>query len=125
FGLKGHSPGNSGPIYLKAIIIAVYAAGLLGSLAIPAIRRSRGFRTVFGLFALVFLFLTFGEGQRGAVYLIHALPLYGSILAFFVAWLLERGRFAASLAALGVAGFLTLQVGGAALRASENTYSRR
>jgi len=125
FGLKEHTPGNTGPIYLKAIILAVYAAGLAGSLAIPAIRRSRGFGTVFGLLAVVFLFLTFGEGQRGAIYLIHALPLYGSVLAFFVGWVLARGRAAASIATACVAGFLALQVGGAVLRAGQNTYGRR
>jgi Dolichyl-phosphate-mannose-protein mannosyltransferase len=125
FGLKGHTPGNTGPIYLKAIILAVYAAGLAGSLAIPAVRRSRGFGTVFGLLAVVFLFLTFGEGQRGAVYLIHALPLYASVLAFFVEWLLDRGRAAASIAMAAITAFLALQAGGAVLRASQDTYGRR
>jgi len=82
-------------------------------------------KIVFGLIAVVFLFLTFGEGQRGAVYLIHAMPLYGSILAFFIEWVLSRSRTTVSIAAVGVAGFLALQAGGAALRASENTYGRR
>jgi 4-amino-4-deoxy-L-arabinose transferase-like glycosyltransferase len=125
FGLKEHWPGNTGPIHLKALILIGYLAGVCLSVSMPAIRGSPGFRPILALFGLVLLFLTFGEGQRGAVYLVHILPLYGCLLALAVRWLAARRPLVAGLAAAGVAGFLVLQLGGAALRGIQDTYGRR
>jgi 4-amino-4-deoxy-L-arabinose transferase-like glycosyltransferase len=125
FGLKEHSPGNQGPIYLKAFVLAVYFAAAIGALAVRRVRAQPGFATLGGLFALVFLFLTFGEGQRGAVYLVHVMPLFACLLAFAAADLLARRRPWPWIAGAALAVFLALQLGGTALRAAQDTYGRR
>jgi hypothetical protein len=125
FGLKDHSPGNVGPIFLKGIILGVYLAAAVAAFAVGRIRRQRGFGTIAGWFGLVFLFLAFGEGQRGAVYLVHVMPLYACLLAFVAAELISRRGAGTWAAAAIVAPFLALQVGGAVLRAAQDTYGRR
>ncbi|MGE5184576.1 MAG: ArnT family glycosyltransferase [Acidobacteriota bacterium] len=125
FGLKDHTPGNAGPLFLKAFILAVYFAAAIAAFALRGVRRQRGFRTLAILLGVFFLFLTLGEGQRGAVYLVHVMPLYACLLAFVAGELLARRGFWASGTAAVLAAFVALQLGGTVERAAQNTYARR
>lgn len=125
FGLREHTPGNAGPVYLKAFILCVYFAGAIAALAMRKIRGQPGVRTIAGLFVLVFAFLTFGEGQRGAVYLVHVIPFYACLLALVAADLLARRNAWTWFAAPVLAAFVALQLGGTVTRAAQNTFGRR
>ncbi len=125
FGLRDHTAGNAGPLFLKAFILAVYFASAIAAFALRSVRRHRGFAMIATLFGVFFVFLMLGEGQRGAVYLVHVIPLYACLLAFVAGELLGRGGAWAWATGAVLAAFLALQLGGTLGRAVQDSYARR
>ncbi len=125
FGLRGHEPGHSGPIYLKALILAEFVAALLFALSVPSVRRRPGVRQLLLLFGLVSLVLALVDGLKYTLYLVHTLPLLAMLLAVSMMWLWERGLAGRWVAGTALAGLLAVQVGGTALRTWQNTYQKR
>lgn len=125
FGLLGHEPGHSGPIYLKALILAGFAAGLVMALSVPSLRRRPGVRQVLLLFGLVSFVLALLDGLKYTLYLVHTLPLLAMLFAFSLIWLWERDAPRRWAAGVALAGLLALQVGGTVLRCWQNTYQKR
>ena len=125
FGLGTHEPGHSGPIFLKAFILLAYVAGPLGALSLPSLRRLPGVRLLLSLFGMFFFVLTFLDGQKLTLYLVHTVPLLAMLLAAVLCWLWGQNAAGKWLAFLTLAGLLALQTGGSLLRMKQNTYGTR
>lgn len=122
FGLGPHSAGHSGPIRLKVLILLAYVVALVGALATREIREHRGLRALLLLTGIFFLIMAVLDGQKLFYYLTHIVPLYTAILAVWIQRCWTRRLVPRWLIALGVAGFLALQVGGALYRIKLDTY---
>jgi len=122
FGLLESSPGHSGPIYLKSLILVGYAIGLLGVIFTKELRRDRNFRPLLILAAIYFVVMSLLDGQKLAVYLIYIVPFYSALLSIWLYHMWEKRRIPLPLLILGVSGFILLQTGGIALRIKQNTY---
>lgn len=72
-----------GTSYLKLLLILTYAAGMLGAILTREIRRHKGYRALLIIAGLLFVYLTFLEGTKLYLYLIHIVPIYA---AMFAAW---------------------------------------
>lgn len=125
FGLGAHSPGHGGAIYLKALVLAAYAAAILGVILVPALRRHRGFRALLLLTLIYFLVLALLDGQKMTYNLVYIVPLYAALLAVFLRWCwATRSAAARALAALCLCGVLLLQAGGVLYKMRQDTYRR-
>jgi hypothetical protein len=124
FGLGENSPGHSGPIYLKSLLLVPYVVALVWAFASRGVRRHPGYRVLLLLVVLYFLILSFIDGQKETPYLIHIFPLYVALLAVFLRRLWERPAVPRLLLAACVAGFLALEAGGMVMRIRQRTYQR-
>lgn len=107
FGLGPHSLGNSGWfIRLKAVSLFAYVIGIAGCWFLPALRSRPGVRILLAMTALHAGFLAFWESYKFSFYLIHALPLYGALLAYLCVYLWQQKRLPRWL----IAGALSLVV---------------
>jgi 4-amino-4-deoxy-L-arabinose transferase-like glycosyltransferase len=125
YGLGPHSAGHSGPIRLKALVLAAYLCALAGALAVPSLRRERGVRALLVLAAVYFVALAVGDGQKLSYYLIYPVPIYTALVAVWLRWCWGRGRAGRAFAAACVAGLVALQAGGVLYRMRVNTYGRQ
>ncbi len=117
YGLGPHSPGHDSIlIRLKSIALLGYLAGVIGCLAIPAIRRHPGYRVLILLTGIHFLFFTFYEGMKFNYYLIHIVPFYLCLLAVFAAYLWTERPALRPLLACGIAAVMAVGAGGAVMR---------
>ncbi len=124
FGMGGHSSGHSGPIMLKALVLAGYVLSVLAAVAIPALRRNPALRLLLLLLGVFFLIQCFFN-QKLYLYLAHIVPLYDAVLAFVIVWLWSSRRVPRFV----LAGFLVLiaavQAGGLSYRAGLDEYRRQ
>jgi 4-amino-4-deoxy-L-arabinose transferase-like glycosyltransferase len=120
FGLLDSSPGHSGPIFLKSLMLVGYALGMLGVLFTSSLRRK--YSVLLTLIAIYFLALAVIDGQKLAVYLIYIVPFYLAALGIWIFSLWENRSLPRTLIAFGIAGFLFLGIGGIGLRSRQNTY---
>jgi hypothetical protein len=123
-GFTAHLAGHSGPIFLKSIPLAFYLFAIAAMIALPELRRHRGYRVLLFLTAVHFGYQCFLEGTKFPFYLVHLLPLYAAMLAIVANHLWNRRRVMRPLiaAALGLA--MVIGAGGALLRIRLNTYDR-
>ncbi len=125
YGLRGHEPGHAGPIFLKSLALAEYVAGLLLALTVPAVRRLTGVRELLVLFGVVSLVLTFVDGLKYTLYLVHTVPLLAMLLASVLVWMWGRNAIWRWVVAFALAVLLGVQGGGTLLRSWQNTYRNR
>jgi 4-amino-4-deoxy-L-arabinose transferase-like glycosyltransferase len=117
YGLGPHAPGHgSALIRLKSIALLGYAAGVIGCLAIPGIRKHPGYRVLILLSGIHFLFFTFYEGMKFNYYLVHLAPFYLCLLAVFVSYCWSVRPALRPLLACGVALMIGVGAGGALMR---------
>ena len=122
FGLGGHSSGHSGPIYLKAVMLSGYVAGLAGVMLIAELRRNRNYRTLLIIVAAFFVILAFLDGQKQTTYLIQIVPLYIVLLAGVIGWFWQN-KLVPRFVLLGFLGvFIALPTGGMLLKIRQNTF---
>lgn len=124
FGLFEASKGNTGPIYLKSLILAGYAIGILGVIFTKELRSNRNCRVLLILTAIYFVVLSLMDGQKLAFYLIYIVPFYSALLSIWIYRLWEKRQIPLPILALGAAGFLLLQTGGIASRIKQNNYGK-
>lgn len=122
FGLLENSPGHSGPIYLKSLILVGYAIGVLGAVFFKDFRNNRNYRALFILMLIYFVTMSLIDGQKLSVYLIYIVPFYSVLLSILLFHLWEKRLLPLPILILGISGFLLLQIGGIALRIKQNTY---
>ncbi len=119
-----HARGVSGPVVLKAMVLAAYLLAVLALLRGRELRENRGFRLLFSLTALVFLIMLFFN-EKLTRYLLNITPLYDTLLAIVLVGLYRRGRTARAIAILSFASLLTIQAGGLILRSRFDAYARQ
>lgn len=124
YGLGPHSSGVSGPVAIKAVVLAAYVAAALVLLGNRKLRRNRGCQLLLGLTGLVFAIMTFFN-EKLTCYLLNITPLYSAILAVAMLWLYRRGRVARAGAILLFAVVLAVQAGGLIIRSRLNLYARQ
>jgi 4-amino-4-deoxy-L-arabinose transferase-like glycosyltransferase len=124
YGLGAHSPGSSGPVWVKSLVLLAYVVALAGCLGIRSLREHRGYRALLVLTGIFFVVLTFFDGQKLSFYLVHIVPLYTALLAAFIYWCYSARVFPAWLLALSVCGLLAVQAGGILYRMKLNAYGR-
>lgn len=124
YGLGARSGGHGGPVYLKSLVLVAYAAGVIGTLITPSIRRNRNYRALLILAGIYFLILALLDGNKVTQYLVHIIPIYLALLAVWVHWCWTTRLLPAPLIAFGLIGLISLQVGGATLRIKQDTYHR-
>ncbi|MFV0388686.1 MAG: ArnT family glycosyltransferase [Pyrinomonadaceae bacterium] len=119
FGLLDISPGHSGPVFLKALILLGYVIGTFATIVIPYLRKRFGI--IIGIFLVYFILLSLLDGQKLAAYLVYVVPFYSAFIGGFVYYLWNKTRFPRVLIAVAVIGFWGLNFGGILLRARQNT----
>ncbi|MDQ1522651.1 MAG: hypothetical protein QOE47_575 [Pyrinomonadaceae bacterium] len=124
YGLGGHSPGTTGPVWIKSLVLLAYVVALAGCLSVRAIRSHKGYRALLILTGIFFLVLTFFDGQKLSFYLVHIVPLYSALVAAFVYWCYSTRFVPAWALALCLCGLLAIQTGGILYRMKLNPYGR-
>jgi 4-amino-4-deoxy-L-arabinose transferase-like glycosyltransferase len=124
FGLGGHSPGTSGPVWVKSFVLLAYVVALAGCLGVRSIRGHKGYRALLILTGIFFVVLTFFDGQKLSFYLVHIVPLYTALLAAFIYWCYSTRFVPAWMLALAVCGLLAIQTGGILYRVKADAYHK-
>jgi 4-amino-4-deoxy-L-arabinose transferase-like glycosyltransferase len=120
YGLRSHTAGNRGPIFLKACILAAYVGAILANLFWKQLRERPERNVLLVLTAVFFLLHGVLEGQKLSLYLIHIVPLYTALLALLVFVLWEQRTVPRWLTGLALAGVLLIDAGGMAYRIRQN-----
>jgi 4-amino-4-deoxy-L-arabinose transferase-like glycosyltransferase len=104
------SVNAGGQAYLKVALVAAYAAGVLGASLTRAIRRDRGFRALLIVTAIYFFLLTFTQGNKIYLYMVHIAPLYGALLAIWARhlWLKRAAPRRAIAGAIAAVALISL-----------------
>ncbi len=108
----------------KVLLLPVYAVGVIGCLAVPALRRDAMVRALALYAVTLFLLLTFLESNRWYIYLIHAIPAYAACAGLLAAWLWERGRGWRVAVAVGVTGWVLFAAASVGYRVRADVYGR-
>jgi len=122
--LGGWSAASSAAQKLKILIPLAYAAGLLGVLSTPALRKTRGSRVLLILTGLYFVVLAFTDGRKSQCYLIHIIPLFITLVAVFIVWLWREKKALRILTGASVTALVLLNIGGIAYQARQDPYHR-
>lgn len=113
-----------GSSYLKLILMMACAAGILGTLFTREIRERKQYRALLIIAGLLFAYLTFLEGTKLYLYLIHIAPIYSALLAVWIhhCWMnLKAPRF---LIASAVCGLLIVHIAGSVYVIARDSYSK-
>jgi 4-amino-4-deoxy-L-arabinose transferase-like glycosyltransferase len=124
FGLGTHSSSHSGPIFLKALILFAWLAGVAAALLFPTLRRRTDVRLLLAAAFLLAGTMAVLDGHNQTWYLVHMTPPFAALLAVLVDDLWERRIPPRILIATGVAGLIALQIGGTLLRVRLNVYDK-
>jgi len=122
YGFGPHSYGHAGPIYLKVLALVAYIAGIIGALSSSALRRKTEARVLLGLIGFYFVYLAIFDGQKAYYYLVHFIPMYASLLALFVFWLLANLKLNWTAVLLPLSLIVLVQLGGLVYRIRLNSY---
>jgi hypothetical protein len=120
FGFASYSTGVA---RLKILILVAYGVAIVGAIFVRGIRTHRGFRALLLLTGIYFLIETFFN-HKLVFYLIHIIPMFGAVLAVWVYWCWSERRVPRWIVAMGVAAFLTLQIGAVLYRVKQNAYQK-
>ena len=122
YGFGSHSFGHAGPIFLKALALFAYVAGIIAALSIPALRRKTEVRVLLALIGLYFFYLAIFDGQKAYYYLVHFIPMYAALLALFVFWLLADRKLKPIVILLPLSFIVLVQLAGLAYRIRLNSF---
>lgn len=123
YGLLSQSGRVSGPVYLKALMLLLYAAGVAGSLLNRATRRNKGYRALLLMLAAVFFALSILDAQKAYYYLVHTIPFFAALAAAWLAELAGTRPLRARMLAAAAGSILLVQAAGVAYRAWQNPYA--
>ena len=109
---------------LKVLILAGYAAGIVGGVTLSGVRRSQAGRFLLVAALATFLMLTTLEGFKNPLYLIYPVPIYVALFACVAVSLWNARPGLRPLVVTVVIGFMVLNVSGIALVIRRNTYGK-
>jgi hypothetical protein len=119
----GLSAGRGGPARLKGLILLAYAIGLLGGWLSPQLRAKQAFRVLTAAWVVLFLVLTFLDGQKMHHYLTHSTPFLAVFFGLGIYHHWQEHRFPRALLAAAVVGLFVVETSGLLYRAYLNTYA--
>jgi len=108
----------------KILLLVVHAAAFLGFLLTPALRRERKHQALLCYGFACMSILTFLEGWRWYIYLVHALPVYCAVLAVWAGWLYDRGGRYRAVVSASLALFVLYSAATVIYRARLDDYHR-
>lgn len=112
FFLAGFGPELPSIHSFKILILVAYVVGIVGALSIREIRQQKGFRSLLVLTAINFLVLTFFDGTKNRLYLIHIIPLFAATLGVFVWFCWQKALVPRWLITAALFGLVALQLSG-------------
>jgi 4-amino-4-deoxy-L-arabinose transferase-like glycosyltransferase len=119
--IAGWSSDLSLAHHAKIVVLLSYITGLAGVIATRELRSKPGIRALLGMTAIYFAFLTWYEGMKQPLYLIHIVPFFLALLGIWAANLWLKGQYRAGLALAGLV-LLAVQLGGVAYVVRRNTW---
>jgi len=96
---------------IKIVMLLAYLAGIAGVLLSPCLRRQPSARVLLSMTAITFALMVVVEGAKQDWYLVHIIPLFGALLAVWVVHCLKDRALPAAVVAVGMAGFVLVNVG--------------
>ena len=121
FGLAERATGAA---KLKIVFLALYVAGVVGSLLVREIRQTANYKLLLGLTFIYFIGLTIIDSQKAYYYLVHIVPFYLTMCALFISWCWTRPSLVGKAVALALSGIALLEVAGLAYRVKQNNYGK-
>ena len=120
-GLAGHYEGSKGPHWLKSYYFIAYAAGLIGTIASPRLRRMQSARILLSIIGMFFCFMWLLEATKASYYFVYIIFPYTALLAVWLRhmWLKRAAR---PLLVAAASLFVLLQAGGNAYRIKLNPW---
>lgn len=109
---------------LHLAILALYIVAYFTSLLTPAIRREKANLAVLLCATFGFFALTFAEGSRGYVYLVHVIGFYSLVVAIWLGHLVAAGRWQRCIAFGIMAALALFAIATIAFRARQNSYQK-
>jgi hypothetical protein len=100
------------PKTLKALVLLLYALGMIAFLLDPALRNRPENRLIFALTSVFLLYFCFFEAMRYTYYLIDIIPFFSAILAMVLLSYWNRGPAPRALVATLIFAMAMLQVSG-------------
>jgi len=113
-----------GSSYLKLLLMLAYAAGIFGSIFTREIRERKGYRALLIIAGLLFAYLTFLEGTKLYLYMVHIAPLYAALLAAWVHHCWANRSVPRWMIAPAVSGLLLLHIAGNAYVIARDSYRK-
>jgi 4-amino-4-deoxy-L-arabinose transferase-like glycosyltransferase len=96
---------------IKIVMLLAYVTGIAGVLLSPPLRRQTPARVLLSMTAMTFALMVVFEGAKQDWYLVHIIPLFSALLAVWVIHCLKDRVLPAGIVALGMAGFVVVNVG--------------
>jgi hypothetical protein len=108
YGLGSQSTGLA---RIKIVMLLAYLAGMTGVLLSPFLRRQTPSRILLFMTGLTFGLMVIVEGAKQDWYLVHIIPLFGALLALWIVHCVRAHVLPAGIVALGMAGFVVVNIG--------------
>jgi hypothetical protein len=119
----GMAPDTRGLSHMKVLILAVYAAGLLGVLCNREIRRHAGYRALLVTGGVTWLVMMAIDSEAQSFYLVHFVLWLIAFTAIGAVWYWDRRSVPRWALAAVVALLLAVQFATLARRVSQRAYS--
>lgn len=122
YGLGAHTEGHGFWPSLKVYVLIAYLAGIVGAIIYKEIRQQKGSRVLLYITMIFFFLLSYLEGQKISVYLVHIIPFYCALLPILIFSLHPPKAAYKYTMWAGVGLVLLLQIGGVLKLASYMSY---
>ena len=122
FANFGFSQRDTSATHIKILFLALYVCGVLGSLLVREIRRTKNYRILLGMTLVYFFGLTIIDSQKQYYYLVHIVPFYLTMCALFISWCWARPNLFGRVLALAFGAVAIVEVGGLAYRIRRDNY---
>jgi hypothetical protein len=120
----GLGPNLSPTHRFKVVILITYLIAIVGAVSVRSIRQHRGYRALLILTLIYFLTMTFLDGHKQPLYLIHIVPLYVAVLAVWIHWCWENRFVPRWILSAGLLVFLGVQFGAVVSVVRRDTYGK-
>jgi hypothetical protein len=107
----GLGSGSTGLARVKIVVLLAYLSGIAGVSLTPRLRRQPASRLLLSMTGLTFVLMVLIEGAKQDWYLVHILPFFGALLAVWTVHCLKHRVLPVGIVALGMSGFVLVNVG--------------
>lgn len=120
----GLRPGVPNYMKLKLVVLAAIAASIAACIALPEIRRHKGYRLLLAVTAVWFVMLVTLDSTKTYIYLVHIWPAYFALMAICLATVMKMGKLARCAAVAAVVGLVLFSFISVGYRVRLNSYDR-